>query len=271
MAVRIFNTGETNEDLRKLHNPEGSLLRRAQMRMLNMLLYIDSVCKEQGLKYSLDGGNVLGAVRHGGFIPWDDDVDITMRRKDYRRFMKYVKENPHPQYKLQSFSTDKGYMGSWNVIRDTKSEYIKDDVVHNIRQYRGLQIDIFPIEMGYLRIVHKIAANIHHLNNKYFIGKHNRIARIYYLIEHYSVFPVLRLFLTLFGDKRYFTYDLGNGFYKKVPMDSMFPLSTIEFEGHVLSAPKDADSYLKALYGDYMSIPPKDKRNHHNTKLKIWD
>lgn len=268
---RIFNTGETNEDLRNLYNPEGSLLRRVQMRMLDMLLYVDKVCKEQGIEYSLEGGNVLGAVRHGGFIPWDDDVDIIMRRNEYSKFIRYVSEHPHPQYKLQSFYTDKGYMGTWVVMRDTKSEYIQDSPMHNIRKYKGVQVDIFPIEVGYLKFIHKIAGNIHHWNNKFFIGKHHSLARLYWRMEQYVCFPILRCFLSILGDKDYFTYELGHGHYPKFPMKSTFPLATVKFEGKVLPAPRNTDMYLTAIYKDYMSLPPKEKRNHHQAQYRIWD
>ena len=66
-----FNTGETSEELRATYNPEGSILRKVQDRLLEMLLYLDGVCKSIGVPYRLDGGNVLGAIRHQGFIPWE--------------------------------------------------------------------------------------------------------------------------------------------------------------------------------------------------------
>ena len=80
MNETVFNTGETQGELRAKYNPDGSILRRAQLRMLDMLLYLDKVCKEQQIPYCLDSGNVLGAVRHGGFIPWDDDMDVLLTR-----------------------------------------------------------------------------------------------------------------------------------------------------------------------------------------------
>ncbi len=88
--MAVFNTGETTESLKEKYNPEGSTLRKAQLRMLDMLKFIDSICKENDITYYLDCGNLLGAVRHQGFIPWDDDADIAMPLSDYRKFKKIL-------------------------------------------------------------------------------------------------------------------------------------------------------------------------------------
>ena len=74
---------DIQEQFKKQYNPEGSILRRAQYRMLEMLSFIDDVCVKNNIKYWIDSGTLLGARRHGGFIPWDDDVDICMPREDY--------------------------------------------------------------------------------------------------------------------------------------------------------------------------------------------
>ena len=157
------------------------------------------------------------------------------------------------------------------MLRDTKSEYIKDDPIHNLRIFRGLQIDIFPIEIGYSRIISKIAGNIHHWNNKYFVAKHNVIAHYYYLVEQKICFPVLRAISSLIGDKRYFTYELGHGHYPKFPVASTFPVSSIQFEGFTLLGPNNTSDYLTALFGNYMILPPPDKRNKHQANYRIWD
>ena len=70
--IKLFNTGETQETLRQDYNPDGSVLRRAQLRMLDMAIYLQETAKKIGIPLRLDGGNVLGALRHGGFIPWDE-------------------------------------------------------------------------------------------------------------------------------------------------------------------------------------------------------
>ena len=269
---KIFNTGETQEELKLKHNPEGSILRRAQYRMLDMLLYLDKLCKEQNIKWSLEGGNVLGAVRHGGFIPWDDDVDIIMERKEYNKLKKYLLSHPHPQFVLQTHKTDPGYYGSWMVLRDLKSEYIQDCHIHNARKYRGMQIDIFPIEIGYFDFFHKIAAKIHFINANYFIGKYHSIANLCYHFEQDILCPFFRLISRLFGKKNRFSYEYGHGSWPKFEYKFVFPLSSINFEGHNFPSPNNVDAYLKSLYGEnYMNLPSINKRNHHQATYRIYE
>ena len=268
----IFNTGETQEELKNTYNPEGSTLRKAQMRMLDMLIYFDEVCKKLNIPYSIDGGNLLGAVRHGGFIPWDDDVDVIIERKDFKLLNKYLEAHPHPQFIIQNHSTDLGYMGCWSVLRDTKSEYLKGNAIHQLRKYKGLQVDIFPLDRGVTLRTHDFCAGLHrNLIAKMIHKKHNKLARIGYCLLYKIIFPFVLFSSRVFGNNNYAMYPIGTGWKWRYNMRIFNPMSTIEFEGHQFSCINNVEEFLVEHYGDYMKLPPKEERNHHNADYKIWD
>ena len=118
---------QTQDALRKRFNPDGSQLRFHQLRMLDMLAYFDDLCRRHGIKYWLSSGTLIGAVRHGGFIPWDDDVDVEMLRDDYERLITVFKKEPDPKFILQTHCTDFYYFQPFAKLRDPNS-IIKDAV-----------------------------------------------------------------------------------------------------------------------------------------------
>ena len=98
------------EELRKRFNPDGSILRRQQMRMLELLGAVDKVCKKHNIPYWLSSGTLIGAARHQGFIPWDDDLDIEMLREDYLRLLKVLPQELPDNFVLQTHETDHNYI-----------------------------------------------------------------------------------------------------------------------------------------------------------------
>ena len=109
------------QELRERFNPDGSLLRRQQLRMLELLEAVDLVCKKYDIPYWLSSGTLIGAVRHQGFIPWDDDLDIEMLREDYLRLMKVLPEELPDKFVLQIQETHAHYISNYANARDVNS------------------------------------------------------------------------------------------------------------------------------------------------------
>lgn len=275
----VYNTGETDESLRQEYNPEGSQMRQFQYRMLDMLLYLDEVCKKLNIQFYLDGGTCLGAVRHGGFIPWDDDLDVVVDVKDYKRLCDYLLEHPHPQYVLHNRQTDDNYYVGWAKLRDKNSEstYQGDNPFtanqEKLFKYTGLMIDLFPYSDHVLSWVHK---PLHWIHNRvlrtYFVGKHKFLADLMYHLLFDVLKPFANFLGLVFSRRKMYAHDyLSHDAYYRFPKDKMFPLRDIEFEGHTFKVPNDTDYYLRYIYSNYRNLPPKTVRRHHALAFSIKD
>ena len=111
----------SNEELRARFNPEGSQLWKHQQRMVELLLAFDAICKRHHIRYWLIGGTLIGAARHQGFIPWDDDMDVQMLREDYLKMIEILPRELDETMALQCRQTDENYFFQYAKLRDRRS------------------------------------------------------------------------------------------------------------------------------------------------------
>lgn len=257
------------EELRMRFNPDGSKLREFQMRLCDLLLEFDRICKDHGIEYWLSSGNVLGAVRHGGFIPWDDDVDIEMTLKDYKKFEKVFKENS--RYVLQSFKTDPYYPLNTPKFRDKRGGINEDNGCNEWQKFNGAFIDIFIIEKTFANISHALSWGasmqrwIYRRRNA--IGIFAKpICRLLNITTHILI-PIMRVICKPLPLKK-LRHCYGGGFHHSERCkEDIFPLGQLKFEGHSFPAPGNADRYLSRMYGDYMKLPKFDNIHQHFSNL----
>lgn len=260
--------------LRERFNPEGSLLRRQQNRMMELLLALDDICKRHGIKYWLIGGTLLGAARHKGFIPWDDDMDVQMFRKDYFRLLDILQKELPRTMAIQCRQTDENYFFQYAKLRDRRSVLDEVNCYDRIFKERGIFIDIFPIDrhpewtqrLAMMTIGHsyKILKR-RDLSTETIINKVNRLVRL----NERVIFPVLSCIGKLFGGP--YLDALGVPYVVPRHKEDILPLTTLEFEGHQLPVPGNYDKVLRDQYGDYMQLPDLDQIHPHAMKLTIED
>lgn len=274
MTEQRFNTGETPEELRQRYNPEGSNLRRAQQRLTDMLDYLSQAAREAGVSIRLDGGNVLGAVRHGGFIPWDDDIDVVIERRDYKRLCRYLLAHPHPSYVLQTHETDRDYFLPWGQLTDLKNAYTcpyaadsREGIAWHRQRQHGLHIDIFPYENRKIAWLHSLSVKLSCTVSFDIAVRYPALAHVLFCLLRDAVYPLFRAIGRLFGNPDRYMHSYGSWFRFQFPKDVLLPHRPITFEGRVYEGPADTDRFLKLIYGDYMNLPPEDKRAVHGNEV----
>lgn len=246
-------------------------LRRCQLKMLGILEEIDRICKMHDIEYWLDGGTLLGAVRHSGFIPWDDDIDIAMRKEDMDRFCKVAMEELPNNLFLQTMETDPESKTPIVKVRDLNSIFIEFGDSFNLNYQKGIFVDIFPF-VDYPTISRSLTKKITRgisVSNSIMHDMHHysfrSLANLLYFGTKRFLFQIIwKVLLRLRPTNTFFcVIPENNGYGVTYRKDSIFPLSEIEFEGKKFSAPRNTDAYLKDLFGNYMEIPPKEKQKIH--------
>ena len=255
-------------------NPEGSLLRRQQMRMLDILVEVDRICKKHDIPYWLSSGTLIGALRHDGFIPWDDDLDIEMMRKDYLRLMKVLPKELPNWLALQNDETDPNYFFYYAKVRDRRSRMLEQTNYDRVWKEQGIYIDIFPMEQHPIWLHRLTEKTVGHMYKVWRTStddqKAIRKVRRIFDVNNRMLFPCLRALCRLFPGK-VITSGMGIPFHNPRYADEIFPLTTHTFEGHELPVPGNADAHLRHIFGDYMQLPDLSKLSLHVAHLEFYD
>lgn len=262
-------------------------IKEVQKISLDILKYIDKVCKENNIKYSICGGTLLGAIRHKGFIPWDDDIDIFMLRQDYDKFLKIMDENAktNQKYKALHFSNNcPNYFYRFTKVVDLDTVLTESTFI--TPKDMGVFVDIFPLDDIDMSNIKKIIKKNKRLaillgisaNKKAGIKTDGIAKKIAKFIISFYAKPMgwkhwtqkSEKLATSFNNKGYDHIHAFSGAYgiKDIFEKSMFDeLVEVEFEKNKFPAIKEWDKYLKQLYGNYMQLPPKEKQiTHHDFK-----
>ena len=250
-----------------------------QMTLLDMLKDLDKLCQIHDIPYFLVGGSALGAVRHQGFIPWDDDADIAMMRKDYERFLKVLYNDCPKGYYYQCFDTHKEY----NVLIPAmkfrkKGTYVKEVnslLANKCKDGDGLFVDIFIIdyvaENNKTDFIHRVASDAMMPLITFFENIHINPVPLKKMFVHHAINYGKRN-----KGSKLIGYDLTWTFNSPLkpicfPYDSIYPVKYVPFEGILLPIPNDHDTYLKSEFGDtYMQYPSEiNQQPKHIIDIKL--
>ena len=259
-----------------------SELREIQMDMAS---FVDEICRKHNLEYSLGGGTLLGAIRHGGYIPWDDDIDLGMLRPDYDRFMATF-NGYNPRYRFSSAENDPESFTHFGKVFDTSTIlYEPDEKGTRLSVY----VDIFPMDNAPLNVDEqkKILRRrdiytVCNLGRKLPVFLKPTRGGVFHVLAVYAFRAVLRVFprhwfvRKLVENARSCKDDTGlvgdfTGLRNAVyPAEYLRTVTAGEFEGKSYNLPAGWDGWLKALYGDYMTLPPETERVSTHKFKAYW-
>ncbi|MFJ8512849.1 LicD family protein [Lysinibacillus xylanilyticus] len=259
-------------------------LNEIQELELNILISFDKFCRKNDLKYSLMGGTMLGAVRHKGFIPWDDDIDISMPRPDYEKFVKLTKNGMSDNYRVYCINTKRDYIYPFTKIIDDRTILYEKNI--KPKYNLGIYIDIFPVD-GFPPSENQAIKHYKKITRlkKYTIWGASKLDKNQHIIKRSLKFIREFIFKIIgapyfakrrdeafrqfdFDESEYVTLSTGYALKTKMQKEEYLNLIDVEFCGNVFKCSANYHETLTNIYGDYMQLPPKNEQvSNHDYKL----
>ena len=272
--------------MKNLHKITFEELKKLQKIELELLLEVDRICRKCNIKYNIIAGTLLGAIRHKGFIPWDDDADVAMLRSEYKRFVNACKTELNTEkFYFQDHKETKGYRWGYGKLRRKDTLFLRNGQEH-MPYKQGVFLDIFPVDnVPDSLFLRKI------VNFKSFIIRKFLWSKVGRKIEKNSLKRFVYKIMDIVPEKTILgCYDRliksSEKINSKWVRNLMYPTANklygykrrwyensieLKFENHIIFAMKDYDEYLKFKFGDYMKLPPeKSRKVHPVSKLKLF-
>ncbi len=257
---------------------DNASLRQLQQIELELLLEADRICRKHGIHYNIIAGTMLGAVRHGGFIPWDDDADIALLRPEYERFREACRTELDPErYSFQDHTVTPGYRWGYGKLRRRDTLFLREHQEH-MPYEQGVFIDVFPLDAVPDSHAGRAVVNAEcFLVRKLLWSRVGKVAdrsrgmrAVYALLDRVPEALAKKALDALIDRSRrretewvrilmFPTPNRAYGYRKRWYSGS----EEIAFEGFVFQGVRDADGYLSFKFGDYMTPPPAEQRKTH--------
>jgi lipopolysaccharide cholinephosphotransferase len=253
--------------------------RRLQLVELDILHEIARRCEDEGLRWWVIGGTLLGAARHQGFIPWDDDVDIGMPRPDYERFVAICRASDDPRFTWQDPETEAAYPFIFGKLLRTGTR-VEEPVLAHLPIRHGVYVDVFPFDgapasrlarrvhgLAFKAAVTAVGARIHRT------GARRYVAYAFRLVPRRLSLAVVRLLARSapFDHSPYAVNGSGAWGYAREcqPRERLEPAAQLPFEDMIVRTPGQWHEYLTQVYGDYGQLPPADRRRpRHDLRVE---
>ncbi len=261
-------------------------IKEIQKIALEVMVFVDKICRRENIKYSLAGGTLIGAIRHKGFIPWDDDIDIIMTRQEYDKFLAVMDKEENGQFKNLHYGPEfPNYFYRFSKVIDLSTSLQERELI--MHKDMGIYVDVFPADNIIFEKRNKIIKKsvfysrmLEYSFSKKLVLKNKGLKKSILLCFAYPIAKIFgpyfwrnkaeKLMLKYNSERTDYLYP-HSGCYRErdvLKKEYFDELIDVEFEGYKFLAFKKYDEYLRHVFGDYMKLPPKEKQvPHHDCKI----